>query len=100
MGTGASFTLAGLADDKGQQRRGRGDLADGQGRAHTLLPILCNPDPTPTPLTAASPSAQSLLDAGGKGEQGFCTTTHSLLILKPGQGGNRVQPKAAPPAAT
>ena len=37
-----------------------------------------------------------------RGSGASCTTTHSLLILKPGQGGNRVQPKAAhrlPPEA-
>ena len=73
------------------------------GRAGLTLccPSSATPDPIPTPLTAASPFCSVTAGCRRKGEAP-CTTTHSPPILKPGEGGNRVQPKAAqrlPPEA-
>lgn len=70
------------------------DLADGQGWDHALLTTLFNPRP-PAPKCGLTFLLSHRWMQEERGGRASCTTTHSLSILKPGEGGNRVQPEAA-----
>lgn len=70
------------------------DLADGQGWDHALLTTLFNPRP-PAPKCGLTFLLSHRWMQEERGGRASCTPTHSLSILKPGEGGNRVQPEAA-----